>query len=527
MLACSLGLASTSRAQNQVANAQPADAAPATATNNAANPDRPNGGLGATTGAGTQRQSAAPNSTNTAPSTVATAAEEGQLRLNFRGVPLEMVLNYLSEAAGFIILLETEVKGKVDVWSNQPLNKAEAVDLLNRVLNQNGYAAIRNDRTLTIVSRDAAKTRDIPVRSGAEPEKIAKSDEMVTQIIPVRYASAEQLTRDLQPLLPTYATLTANQSGNALVLTDVQSNIRRMVEIVNALDTSISTHSMIKVFSLKFADAKELAASVKELFTPPQQQQQGNNRNQFFNRFGGGGGGGAPGGGGRGGGDNQNSANPATAANRVVTVADERTNSLIVSAPDDVMPMVESLIAEIDVNTTDITELRVFQLRNSDPNEMAALFAEIFPDDSTAAGGNQGFRFGGRGRGFPQPQADTSDRLKKKGRVLAVADPRTSSIIVSAASELMPQIEMMVAQLDSSPAKKQKVFVYSLENADVLQVEGVLRDMFERTSTQNRNNLNNTSALESRRTQNQNNLGSGLGTSGLNGLGGGGGQPLR
>src|SRR5712692_6335226 len=60
------------------------------------------------------------------------AADAGQgLRLNFRGVPLEMVLNYLSDAAGFIIVLDTKVEGKVDVWSNQPLNKDEAVDLLN------------------------------------------------------------------------------------------------------------------------------------------------------------------------------------------------------------------------------------------------------------------------------------------------------------------------------------------------------------------------------------------------------------
>src|SRR4051812_16296567 len=63
------------------------------------------------------------------------ASSDRSLRLNFRGVPLDMVLNYLSEAAGFIIVLETEPKGKVDVWSNQPLNKDEAVDLLNTILN--------------------------------------------------------------------------------------------------------------------------------------------------------------------------------------------------------------------------------------------------------------------------------------------------------------------------------------------------------------------------------------------------------
>ncbi|HXI50274.1 MAG TPA: hypothetical protein VNH84_02180, partial [Candidatus Saccharimonadales bacterium] len=35
------------------------------------------------------------------------ADTERGLRLNFRGVPLDMVLNYMSEAAGFIIVLDT------------------------------------------------------------------------------------------------------------------------------------------------------------------------------------------------------------------------------------------------------------------------------------------------------------------------------------------------------------------------------------------------------------------------------------
>jgi hypothetical protein len=45
---------------------------------------------------------------------------EPGLRLNFRGVPLDLVLNYLSEAAGFIIVLDAKLTGKIDAWSNQP-----------------------------------------------------------------------------------------------------------------------------------------------------------------------------------------------------------------------------------------------------------------------------------------------------------------------------------------------------------------------------------------------------------------------
>jgi len=55
------------------------------------------------------------------------------LRMNFRGASLEMVLNYLSEAAGFIINLRpgTSIRGKVDVWSKEPLTRAEALNLLD------------------------------------------------------------------------------------------------------------------------------------------------------------------------------------------------------------------------------------------------------------------------------------------------------------------------------------------------------------------------------------------------------------
>src|SRR6266568_1304470 len=80
-----------------------------------------------------------PNGLTTEASAIAAAGDNGTngLRLNFRGVPLDMVLNYLSEAAGFIINIKpgTSARGKVDVWSNQSLTREEALNLLDTVLN--------------------------------------------------------------------------------------------------------------------------------------------------------------------------------------------------------------------------------------------------------------------------------------------------------------------------------------------------------------------------------------------------------
>ncbi len=328
------------------------------------------------------------------------------LRLNFRGASLESVLNYLSEAAGFIIVMEAQARGKVDVWSSQPLSKDEAVDLLNSVLNKNGYAAIRRGRTLTIINKDEAKTRAIPVHLGGDPESIPETDEIITQIIPVRYVEVTQLLKDLQPLVSTQTSMTANESGNSIVITDTQANIHRVAEVIKCID------------------------------------------------------GGAE----------------------------------------------------------DVTVVRVFRLRNSNPSEMADLVTSLFPDDSRSGGSQAPFQFGGPG-GFRRMfggggafggQSSSSNsqnqRIRKRNRVIAVADQRTASVVVTATKDLMDQIEGVVTELDADKLNVKTVAVIPLEHAEPQDAIQVLQDIFQKSGSQNNRNLQNqqNNALYSRSsTQNQ------------------------
>ena len=470
------------------------------------------------------------------------------VRMNFRGVPLETVLSYLSEAAGYIIVLDTEVKGRIDAWSAQPVTREEAFQILEAALAKNGYTALRTGRTLTIVSKESAKKRDIPVKSGNNPDSIPKDDQVVTQIIPIRFISATALITDLSPLLPAEATMTANEAGNALVITDTQASIKRLTEVIRALDTSLANASSVKVFPLRYADAKELATVIKDLFSTTDSRggNTGNNGRGGFQGFPGGFGGmggfGGRGGGGGGGGGSSSGTGNRAAASKVVAVADEHSNSVIVNAPEDAMPTIEELIRSVDTNVQDVTEIRVFRLQFSDPTEMAGILSGLFPDEATARNGsnnNRGQRFGGfgmfggmnRGGGGGGGSGSSSDRALKKGKVTAVPDPRTSSVIVSADREIMGQIAEMVKQLDANPARKQKVYVYDLDNADPQQVQDVLRGLFERqgSNTRNTQTRQQNSALTTRSTQQQqqNNLnrggaGFGSGAGGGGGLGAGG-----
>lgn len=57
--------------------------------------------------------------------------------------PRLTVLDYLSDAAGFIINKEADVRGTLDV-QGKDLTREEAVEVLNSALKKNGYAVIRN-----------------------------------------------------------------------------------------------------------------------------------------------------------------------------------------------------------------------------------------------------------------------------------------------------------------------------------------------------------------------------------------------
>ena len=118
---------------------------------------------------------------------------EIKLRMNFHNAPLDAVAKYMSMAAGFIIHPKVSLSGKVTVWNDQPMTKDEALSLFKQLLSENGYTAIPegvNDRVLTIISSDKAKTSDIPVISGNIATNIQKNFDIVTQIIPVRSLNA-------------------------------------------------------------------------------------------------------------------------------------------------------------------------------------------------------------------------------------------------------------------------------------------------------------------------------------------------
>jgi type II secretory pathway component GspD/PulD (secretin) len=275
------------------------------------------------------------------------------------------------------------------------MTRDEAVDLLNEVLNQNGYAAIRDGRTLTILDKNDAKTRDIPVKVSNDPESIPKNDEIVTEIIPIRFVDAGDLVKDLSSFVSPQATVVANDAGNSIVITDTQSNIRHIVEIIKAIDSSAEAETELRVFPLKYANPNDVANELSSIF--PGSGGSGNTSQaplRFGGGFGGGfaarlfGGGGFPGGGG--GGNNASTGNSSSdrikKATQVTAVADSRIQAVIVTAPKDLMEGIADIMKELDVPSVRDQNVYVFHLNNGDPQEALTVLQNMFQSSSSSRG---------------------------------------------------------------------------------------------------------------------------------------------
>ena len=371
------------------------------------------------------------------------------IQLNFKDVPLDVVLQYLSESTGVAVTTDVSVEGRVTVVSRQPLNKEEAIALLNSVLKEKGYAAVQVGRVLKILSLTDARKANIPVRSGSDPTAIQPSDTLITQVIPLRSVDASKLKDNLKALIADYADVSADASSNALIVTDTEANVRRIVEIVSSLDTAKSSVSEVKVFALKYADSDSAADLINKVFDVDATQSSQSSRMRFpFMQFRGG-----P----RGGGSNDQSDSASRQQVKVIASSDDRTNTVVVSGPPETLKVVAEVIKELDSNPEDEEDILIYALKNADSANLEEVLTDLFEEsdtNNTALRTTQGGRGGAgqpgsRGMGgatsASTASASTSDLA---GQVRVVADEDTNSLMLMSAPKHFPKLRAILAELD-------------------------------------------------------------------------------
>lgn len=398
-------------------------------------------------------------------------ARNGRLTINFQDASINVVLDELSSVAGFIVVKEVPIEGRVTLVSKQPVSAEEAIPLLSTVLKNAGYAAIQQDRVLKIVSRDSAKKLNIPVYSGNDPDKIANSDELITQVIPLRYSDSTQLKTDLQPLINPEADFTSNASSNVLIITDTSANVKRVVKIISSLDTSVADQIDVKVFRLEFADATAAAKLINDVFgnlndartqgSNNQQQQGGDGGGGGFRRFL----------------QQQQQQGGNRRSGRVTASSDSRTNSVVVSGPADTLRIVDTVINQLDANPAVDQVTYVYRLKNAQALNIEQVLNALFNDtpitgrstqsnadrltasrstgSSTTGGisrsntgtGARTTTSGGGGNRNLSPQAQAAAQ-NLAGQVSIIADTESNSLLIRTPPGNYVRIKSVLDELD-------------------------------------------------------------------------------
>lgn len=160
---------------------------------------------------------------------------EQKVTIDFRDVDLKVVAKFISELLGKNFIFDQQVKGKVTIYSPSKVTPAEAYKMFESVLEVHGYTTVPSGKYIKIIPSLKAKTKAIETRGGEAITRPA-SDRVVTQLIRLNHARASDIRKLLAPLLAKSGVLISYDAGNILIITDFASNIQRLQGIIRSVD---------------------------------------------------------------------------------------------------------------------------------------------------------------------------------------------------------------------------------------------------------------------------------------------------
>jgi general secretion pathway protein D len=320
----------------------------------------------------------------------AAAQQSAQITPNYKDADLGQVIEAVSQVTGKNFIVDPRVRAQVTMLSTSPMSPPAFYEAFLAILQVHGFMAVPSGNVIKILPD--ATARQVP--SSDLPDRIsATSDEVVTQVVQVRNVSAAQLVPILRPMMPQAAHLAAYPSTNMLIISDRAANVSRMVRIIQRIDRS--GDGDFEVVALEHASATEIVRVINSLA----------------------------------------SAQGADAAGAARIVADERTNSVIVSGEQSQRLRYRTLIAHLDTPLEAGGDTQVRYLRYADAEKLAAKLKEQ-SGAAIAAGG-----------GATAAQAAAAPGGVDKS-VTIWAEPETNALVITAPPKTMTSLMQVIDRLD-------------------------------------------------------------------------------
>lgn len=314
----------------------------------------------------------------------------GRHTLNLKAADINVLIETVSEITGKSFIVDQTVTGAVTVVSRQPMTADEIYEVFLSVLRVHGYTAVPAGSMVKIVPDvSAAQQAPLAGQSGG--------DAQLTRIIDLKHVSAQEMMALLRPLMPQQAHIAAHGGSNSLLVADRASNIERIAAIIRRID--VAADSEIEVIPLRHARASEIARTLAAL-------EQGGGQ----------------------------AAAGQASPSRVL--ADERTNSLLLSGDRAQRLRARSLIVHLDTPLDGGEATQVVYLRNAKAEDLVPVL------DGVAA----------TLTGYAAP----AEGQPGSARVATIqAHAETNALVISAAPAVFRELESVIRQLDVRRAQVQ------------------------------------------------------------------------
>jgi len=178
--------------------------------------------------------------------------------IDFNNVDINVFIKFMSKLTGKNFVVDNRVKGNVTIISPTKISIKDAYRVFESVLEINGFSAVEAGSVIKIVPAPNAKGDNLDTRLVTDSdEKETMDDRVVTRLIPLEYAKAEELKNLFSPMVPKGSIVLSYRDTNMLIVTATLSSIDRLLKIVEKIDVE-SVGKQISVLPLKNADAKKL-----------------------------------------------------------------------------------------------------------------------------------------------------------------------------------------------------------------------------------------------------------------------------
>ena len=402
--------------------------------------------------------------------------EEGRairFDFNFTSQELKGLFEWLSRETDLtIIASEEDIKDKKFSLINlKNVTIEEVIEKIKTVLTQYNLTLIQTDNTLLVTTFERAMVTKGTVKNiTPDPERVDMTDEIQTYIIQLNTIVASEQVERLKPLLNKQANIFADTATNTLVITDVASNIRRIVSILQVADEGERFPLKILIIPLAYAEAGPLAQTLSSIF----QAGEGDDERQRAAS-----------------GPGMSAEAAKTAAAQMKTdgtgyevldgtikiVAETSSNSLVLKASEANLVFLQEIVKELDVAPSVQTHIRTFRLKHAAAEDVATTLQEVLTGESNQNRGRMDAWDRAKLRTYQREQGiDQSQGIV--GNVNVSHNDRLNIVVVSSDPRNFSIIEKVINELDKEQTQEE-IRLYFLKFADAETLVPSLQDLFE------------------------------------------------